>query len=197
MIYELILKEYDGYDDESFFYESEVEYDSEEFFDIILETIHTTSELIESNKKLKKLIMGELGASYNVYDIVARKEFSEELKKYDIHIMKPQTHELSDSFDSAEKVLKKYKYVNKKEIIKTITNLFKKTKDEPHMGGKLISSKIFDNYILIESEKTMDANMINTIKETLNNINDINKVHLTGSNKNMSLLIYEMEFYYE
>ena len=141
--------------------------------------------------------MGELGASYNVYDIVARKEFSEELKKYDIHIMKPQTHGLSDSFDSAEKVLKKYKYVNKKEIIKTITNLFKKTKDEPHMGGKLISSKIFDNYILIESEKTMDANMINTIKETLNNINDINKVHLTGSNKNMSLLIYEMEFYYE
>ena len=197
MIYELILKDYDGYDDESFFYESEIEYDSEEFFDIILETIHTTSELIESNKKLRKLIMRELGASYNVYDIVARKEFSEELKKYDIHIMNPQTHELSDSFDSAEKVLKKYKYVNKKEIIKTITNLFKKTKNEPHMGGKLISSKIFDNYLLIESEKTMDTNMINTIKETLNNINDINKVHLTGSNKNMSLLIYEMEFYYE
>ena len=197
MIYELILKDYDGYDDESFFYESEIEYDSEEFFDIILETIHTTSELIESNKKLRKLIMRELGASYNVYDIVARKEFSEELKKYDIHIMNPQTHELSGSFDSAEKVLKKYKYVNKKEIIKTITNLFKETKNEPHMGGKLISSKIFDNYLLIESEKTMDANMINTIKETLNNINDINKVHLTGSNKNMSLLIYEMEFYYE
>lgn len=197
MIYELILKEYDGYDNESFFYESEIEYDSEEFFDIILEAIHTTSELIESNKKLKKLIMGELGASYNVYDIVVRKEFSEELKKYDIHIMNPQTHELSDSFDSVEKVLKKYKYVNKKEIIKTITNLFKKTEDEPHMGGKLISSKIFNNYVLIESEKTMDANMINTIKETLNNINDINKVHLTGSNKNMSLLIYEMEFYYE
>lgn len=65
------------------------------------------------------------------------------------------------------------------------------------MGGKLISSKIFNNYILIESEKSMDANMINTIKETLNNINDINKVHLTGSNKDMSLLIYEMEFYYE
>lgn len=197
MMYELILKDYDGYDDESFFYESEREYDSEEFFDIILEAIHTTSELIESNKKLKKLIMGELGASYNVYDIVVRKEFSEELKKYDIHIANFQTHELSDSFDSVEKVLKKYKYVNKKEIIKTITNLFKKTKNEPHMGGKLISSKIFNNYILIESEKTMDTNMINTIKETLNNINDINKVHLTGSNKNMSLLIYEMEFYYE
>lgn len=197
MMYELILKDYDGYDDESFFYESEIEYDSEEFFDIILETIHTTSELIESNKKLKKLIMGELGASYNVYDIVVRKEFSEELKKYDIYIANFQTHELSDSFDSVEKVLKKYKYVNKKEIIKTITNLFKKTKDEPHMGGKLISSKIFNNYILIESEKTMDTNMINTIKETLNNINDINKVRLTGSNKDMSLLIYEMEFYYE
>lgn len=148
MIYELILKDYDGYDDESFFYESEIEYDSEEFFDIILETIHTTSELIESNKKLKKLIMGELGASYNVYDIVARKEFSEELKKYDIHIMNPQTHELSDSSESVEKVLKKYKYVNKKEIIKTITNLFKETKNKPHMGGKLISSKIFNNYIL-------------------------------------------------
>lgn len=196
-MYELILKEYNGYNDESLFYESEIEYNSEEFFNIILEAIHTTSELIESNSKLKKLIMGELGASYNVYDIVVRKEFSEELKKYDIHIINFQTHELSDSFDSVEKVLKKYKYVDKKEIIKTITNLFKKTKNEPHMGGKLISSKIFGNYILIEAEKTMDTNMINTIKETLNNINDINKVHLTGSNKNMSLLIYKMEFYYE
>lgn len=65
------------------------------------------------------------------------------------------------------------------------------------MGGENISPKIFNNYVLIESEKTMDTNMINTIKETLNNINDINKVHLTGSNKDMSLLIYEMEFYYE
>lgn len=197
MMYELILKEYNGYNDESLFYESEIEYDSEEFFNIILEAIHTTSELIESNSKLKKLIMGELGVSYNVYDIVVSKEFSKELKKYDIHIINFQTHELSDSFDSVKKVLKKYKYVNKKEIIKTITNLFKKTKDEPNMGGKLISSKIFNNYILIESEKTMDTNMINTIKKTLNNINDINKVHLTGSNKNMSLLIYKMEFYYE
>lgn len=195
MMYELILKDYNEYDEESFFYESEIEYDSEEFFDIILEAIHTisdiTSELIESNSKL---IMDR---PYNIYDIVISEEFSKELKKYDIHDTNFQTHELSNSFDSVEKVLKKYKYIDKKEIIKTITNLFKKTKNEPHMGGKLISSKIFNNYILIESEKTMDANMINTIKETLNNINDINKVHLTGSNKDMSLLIYEMEFYHE
>ena len=189
-MYKLILKDYNEYDEESFFYESRNEYTSEEFFDIILEAIHTTSEIMESNDKL-------MGKRYNIYNIVISEEFSKELKKYDIHNINFQTHELSNSFDSVEKVLKKYKYVNKKEIIKTITNLFKKTKNEPHMGGKLISSKIFDNYILIESEKTMDANMINTIKETLNNINDINKVHLTGSNKDMSLLIYEMEFYYE
>lgn len=191
MIYQLILTDYNEHDKEYFFYESEIEYDSEEFFNIILEAIHTVSEIMESNDKS---IMGEL---YNVYDIVVSEEFSNELKKYDIHTINIQTLVLSNSFDSVEKVLRKYKYVNKKEIIKTITNLFKETKNEPHMGGKLISSKIFDNYILIESEKTMDANMINTIKETLNNINDINKVHLTGSNKNMSLLIYEMEFYYE
>lgn len=191
MMYELILKDYNEYDEESFFYESEMEYNSEEFFNIILEAIHTVSEIMESNSKS---ITGE---PYNIYNIVVSEEFSEELKKYDIHIINFQTHELNNSFDSVEKVLKKYKYVDKKEIIKTITNLFKKTKNEPHMGGKLISSKIFGNYILIEAEKTMDTNMINTIKETLNNINDINKVHLTGSNKNMSLLIYEIEFYYE
>ena len=195
MIYELILKDYNEYDKESFFYESEIEYDSEEFFNIILEAIHTisdiTSELIESNSKL---IMDR---PYNIYDIVISEEFSKELEKYHIHDTNFKSCELSNSFDSVEKVLKKYKYIDKKEIIKTITNLFKKTKNEPHMGGKLISSKIFNNYILIESEKTMDANMINTIKKTLNNINDINKVHLTGSNKDMSLLIYEMEFYYE
>lgn len=191
MIYQLILTDYNEHDKEYFFCESEIEYDSEEFFNIILEAIHTVSEIMESNDKS---IMGEL---YNVYDIVVSEGFSNELKKYDIHTINIQTLVLSNSFDSVEKVLRKYKYVNKKEIIKTITNLFKKTKNEPHMGGKLISSKIFNNYILIESEKTMDTNMINTIKETLNNINDINKVHLTGSNKNMSLLIYEMEFYYE
>lgn len=191
MIYQLILADYNEHDKEYFFYESEIEYDSEEFFNIILEAIHTVSEIMESNDKS---IMGEL---YNVYDIVVSEEFSNELKKYDIHTINIQTLVLSNSFDSVKKVLKKYKYVNKKEIIKTITNLFKETKNKPHMGGKLISSKIFDNYILIESEKTMDTNMINTIKETLNNINDINKVHLTGSNKNMNLLIYEMEFYYE
>lgn len=191
MMYELILKDYNEYDEESFFYESEIEYDSEEFFNIILEAIHTVSEMMESNGK------SIMGKPYNVYNIVVSEEFSQELIKYNIHSITFQTHELSNSFDSVEKVLKEHKYVNKKEIIQTITDLFKRTREEPHMGNGFISSKIFDNYILIEAESTMDSNMVHTIKKTLNNINDINKAYLVGSNKNMNLLIYKMEFYYE
>ena len=76
-MYKLILKDYNEYDEESFFYESRNEYTSEEFFGIILEAIHTTSEIMESNDKL-------MGKRYNIYNIVISEEFSKELKKYDI-----------------------------------------------------------------------------------------------------------------
>lgn len=130
MMYELILKDYNEYNEESFFYESEIEYDSEEFFNIILEAIHTVSEMMESNNK------SIMGKPYNVYNIVVSEKFSEELIKYNIHSISFQTHELSNSFDSVEKVLKKYKYIDKKEIIKTITNLFKKNKKRTTHGWK-------------------------------------------------------------
>lgn len=107
MMYELILKDYNEYDEESFFYESEIEYDSEEFFNIILEAIHTVSEMMESNGK------SIMGKPYNIYNIVTSEEFSEKLKKYNIHSINFKTCELSNSFDSVEKVLKKYKYSEK------------------------------------------------------------------------------------
>lgn len=74
------------------------------------------------------------------------------------------------------------------KLKKTITGIFKHTKDELGMGGGLKFIQCTDNmdFFLVESEHRMDANMMHTIMKYTNS------TLLLGNSEN-NVLVFKMK----